>query len=203
MNTSRTPLPTEAHPLCWPSGRMRTLYPKRSRFENTITFGRARDVLIHELKLLITTDVILSTNIPLKNDGMPYATFATPKDKGVAIYFKYKKKPMVFACDEWDRIEHNVWAIAKTIEALRGIERWGSGDMLERAFTGFTALPNPSTKKHWREVLGFMGQPHVGMTFVHERFKDLAKQHHPDTGGDSNKMAELNRAYQEAKEELG
>lgn len=62
-------------------------------------------------------------------------------------------------------------------------------------------LPIPSTRKHWREVLGFMGQ-HAGISLVHDRYKELAKQHHPDTGGDSNKMAELNRAYREAKEDL-
>ena len=44
-------------------------------------------------------------------------------------------------------------AIAKTIEALRGINRWGTGDMMEAAFKGFSALPAPDTNKPWREVL--------------------------------------------------
>jgi hypothetical protein len=48
-------------------------------------------------------------------------------------------------------INRNIYAIAKTIEALRGIERWGSGSMVEQAFTGFVTLPAP--KSPW-EVIG-------------------------------------------------
>lgn len=161
---------------------------------------------MHELKLLRAAKIILSTNIPLRGDGLPYATFSTPKDKGVAIYFVFKQKQMVFACDEWDRIEHNVWAIAKTIEALRGIERWGSGDMLERAFTGFAQLPAPSMKKHWREVLGFMGSTtkleDINLTILKARRDELAMKAHPDHGGDSKRMAEINVAFDEAVREL-
>lgn len=186
----------EAFPLCWPAGRKRT-WPDRSRFGD-VSFGRARDTLMAEIERLGGGSPILSTNIPLKLDGLPYANRNQPEDKGVAVYFTYNKKPMVFACDEWDRIEHNIWAIAKTIEALRGIRRWGSGDMLERAFTGFTALPNPETKKHWREVLGFMNGSIVSLAGISLRRKELAHLHHPDHGGDWDKMVEINRAYEEA-----
>lgn len=179
-------------------------WPDRSRFGD-VSFARARDALMHEIELLGGIKVILSTNIPLKLDGMPYANRNQPPDKGVAVYFTFGKRPMVFACDEWDKIEHNVWAIAKTIEALRGIRRWGSGDMLERAFTGFTALPAPAQKKHWREVLemsGSAGNP--GKFTLKNRRDELAKLHHPDRpGGSTFRMMEINRAYDEALEELG
>lgn len=191
----------EAYPLCWPEGRRRNVVPVSSRFSD-VAFGRARDTLFHEIELLPGSKIILSTNIPLRQDGLPYATYAQPKDKGVAIYFQYKKKPMVFACDEWNKIEHNIWAIAKTIEALRGIERWGSGDMLERAFTGFTKLPSPSTKKHWREILGFMGAGPVPEFQLQDRKIELSLKNHPDHGGDTLRMAEINHAFDEAIEEL-
>jgi hypothetical protein len=192
----------DAFPLLWPPGRPRTKYPKGARFAE-IGFGRARDTLMAELNRLRATSPILSTNIPLKLDGMPYANRSQPQDKGVAVYFQYKKRPMVFACDEWDKIEHNVWAIAKTIEALRGIERWGSGDMLERAFTGFMSLPQPEQKKHWREILGFMGKPEgLRLVDVIMRRDELAMKHHPDRGGDGKIMAEINRAVDEALLEL-
>src|SRR3546814_19053229 len=50
---------------------------------------------------------------------------------------------MTFACDRWDTVRDNVRAIGKTIEAIRGIERWGASDMMERAFSAFEALPAP------------------------------------------------------------
>lgn len=194
--------PLEAYPLCWPAGRKRKAYPTASRFGRETSFARARDTLLHEVQLLGGKKVILSTNIPLTRDGVPYANRAQPQDKGVAVYFQYRQKPMVFACDEWNKIEHNIWAIAKTIEALRGIERWGSGDMLERAFTGFTALPNPETKKHWREVFGYMGRENVTLSELKDQRDNLAVHFHPDLGGSHERMAELNRAYDEALKEL-
>lgn len=193
----------EAYPLCWPEGRPRKVYPRSSRFTD-ISFARARDTLFWEIERLPGSSIILSTNIPLRLDGIPYANCAQPKDKGIAVYFQYRKKPMVFACDEWDKIEHNIWATTKTIEALRGIERWGSGDMLERAFTGFTKLPSPATKKHWREIFGFMGiQDKISQEMVKARRDGLALIHHPDRiGGSTFRMAEINRAFDEAMEEL-
>lgn len=192
------------YPLSWPPGRVRRKYPTTSRFGKSVTFARARDTLIDEICRLGGFKVTLSTNVPLKLDGMPYGTYATPADKGVAVYFEFKKRPMAFACDEWDRIEHNVWAIAKTIEALRGIERWGPGWMMEQAFSGFTALPAPETKKHWKEVLGFMGTADVtiGTNAVRLRRSELLKQHHPDVGGSAEKAAEINRAFDDAMKEL-
>lgn len=194
--------PLESYPLSWPAGRPRKKYPTRAQFGDH-SFEKARKALSRELDLLRAEKLILSTNIPLRLDGMPYATFKPPVDKGVAIYFMYRKRPMVFACDEWDRIEHNVWAIAKTIEALRGVERWGSGDMLERAFTGFMALPQPSQKKHWREVLGFMAGANATVERIKEKRNDLAHHHHPDRGGNPARMAEVNLAFVEAMKELG
>lgn len=193
--------PLNGYPLTWPPGRKRAKYPVRSRFGD-VTFGRARDSVIYELGRLRAKRVILSTNVRLKADGLPYANTTRPKDQGVAVYFSLKDRPMVFACDDWDRIEHNLWAIAKTIEALRGIERWGSGEMLERAFTGFTSLPAPEEKKHWREILGFMGQPLPTRVVLKDRRDELAHQHHPDRGGDGEMMREINRAFEEANREI-
>jgi phage tail tape-measure protein len=97
-----------------------------------------------------------------------------------------------------------VQAIAKTIEALRGIARWGTGDMLEAAFTGFTALPAPAATgtgpKHWREILG---NTVTTVAQVNEVYRRLALAHHPDLGGDASKMTELNMARDQALRELG
>ena len=88
--------------------------------------------------------VILSTNIPLRNDGLPYANSREPNDPGVAVYFQHKKREMCFACDAFKTVRENAYSIGKTIEALRGIERWGASDMMERAFRGFAALTSGS-----------------------------------------------------------
>jgi hypothetical protein len=139
--------------------------------------------------------LVISTNIELRRDGLPYANRREPSDKGVAVYFDYKRRPMCFACDRWDRIGDNIYAIAKTIEALRGIERWGSGSMVEQAFTGFVALPAP---KSAYEILGI--RVDASEEEIESAFRQKAKQLHPDAGGSASAMAELNEARRMLKE---
>jgi DnaJ-domain-containing protein 1 len=90
-------------------------------------------------------------------------------------------------------------AIAKTIDALRGIERWGTGDMIEAAFRGFTALPNPEKKKSWRDVFGFSHDEHVDADKLRQRYRELASKNHPDRGGNSDAMANINAALKKAE----
>jgi hypothetical protein len=197
-----------AYPLAWPAGRKRTerYYRERAKFD--VTFARARDNIIAEVGRLAgkwpDPAIVISTNIALRRDGYPLAGQRAPDDPGVAVYFTYKKRQMSFACDRWEKIEHNMQAIAKTIEALRGIARWGTGDMLEAAFTGFTALPPPSGpaatgKRHWRDVFGTGVRTRDDLTAIYRR---LAGAYHPDRGGDPAKMAELNQARAEALQEI-
>lgn len=190
---------TEAFPLHWPHHRPRTRSSERSRFKVN-SFARVRDALMMELARLGARSVILSTNNPLKQDGMPYANRRQPEDQGVAIYFEYKKNPMCFACDRWDRIEDNIQAIHHTIEALRGIARWGSGDMLQAAFTGFQALPAPNGKEWWN-VLEVARD--AALHVCEGNYKILAMENHPDNGGTHEKMADLNAAIAQARRERG
>ena len=177
---------TEAFPLQWPAGKPRTRDPSRSRFG--VTFATARDELMREIQLLGASLPVLSSNIPLKRDGLPYAGQKEPDDRGVAVYFTLKKQQMCFACDRWDKVGDNIQAIRHTIAALRGIERWGTGDMVQQAFTGFIALPSNSP---W-EVLGL--KPGASREEIEAAYRQKAKQAHPDAGGSHDQMARLNAA---------
>lgn len=194
----------EAFPLSWPIGWPRTSKLSSSRFD--VSLAAARDGLFDQLRLLGATLPVLSTNIPLRRDGLPYANQPEPSDKGAAIYFVLNGKPMVFACDRWDRVKDNIRALEKTIEAIRGIERWGASDMLERAFSGFSALPAPGAHRSWREVFDFLPNDNAQITpaVIETRYRRLAKTRHPDAPtGSHEKMSELNRARDEALKETG
>jgi len=190
----------EAFPLSWPRGWPRTKNPSRSRFD--VPFTSARDGLMEQIRLLGGRLPVLSSDLELRRDGLPYANQREPADKGVAVYFEWKGQPRVFACDRWDRIKDNIRALEKTIEAIRGIERWGASDMLERAFTGFTALPSPGAKRSWREVLGFERASNPDREGIELAFRSKAKRAHPDAGGSTEAMAELNAARAEALQEV-
>lgn len=150
---------------------------------------------MNEIRQLGGRQTIISTNIPLRNDGLPYASFRIPADKGVAVYFTLKNEQMVFACDKWDKIEDNVQAIRKTIEALRGLDRWGVSEMLKRAFTGFKALGAPQGVKEqeWWQLLNLA--PTATEEQIRARFRELAKLHHPDvTKGSHDYFTQIKNA---------
>jgi hypothetical protein len=177
---------TEAYPLQWPQGKPRSSHPKRSNFRTA--HGAACQFVLGEIRRLGGTLPVISTNIPLRKDGLPYATYRSPDDRGVAVYFSYRGQQMCFACDKWDIVHDNIYAVGKTIEALRGIERWGTGEMVQQAFTGFVALPSNSA---W-DALGV--KPGASREEVERAFREKARVMHPDVGGSTEAMARLNEA---------
>ncbi|MBD3609268.1 MAG: J domain-containing protein, partial [Gammaproteobacteria bacterium] len=169
----------------------------------------AQNNLMKEIQRMGGRDPVLSTNIKLRIDGLPYASQRPPEDPGVAVYFTYKKQPMVFACDRWDLVQDNIHAIVKTIEALRGIERWGASDMLERAFSGFAALPSPDQMQAetWRDVLQMGNRlphetDHDVLQEAERNYKLLRSQYHPDRGGSAVAFQTVNEAIEQARREL-
>jgi len=197
----------EAYPLQWPDGRKRTAPGWREPAPFDVTFARARDDIVREVNLMVTGSssgrfgdpkLVISTNVALRRDGLPLAGQRQPEDPGVAIYFVRSAKQMAFACDRWNKVEHNMRAIVKTIEALRGIARWGTGDMLEAAYTGFLALPAPAARAWW-QVLGVAA--HAGTVEVIDAYRRLRSDAH--RAGDTDRFDAVNRAYAQFQDERG
>lgn len=187
----------EAYPLSWPDGWKRTQRRRRAPFKTG--FGDARNYLFDELRRMGGKRIVLSTNVPLRNDGMPRANMAPDgRDHGVAVYFQWKEKSMVLACDRFDRIHDNIHAIAKTIDALRGIDRWGASDMMERAFSGFKQLAAENAGESWWSIL--FCSPTASLEDVEAAFRREAKVTHSDIpGGDTARMQKLNWARDQAR----
>lgn len=211
----------KAFPLSWPDGWKRTASMSRTHahFGKTDTFqsqqgqstyaGKKRlsvsdavERLLDQFRRMGVPDwnVIVSTNVPLRLDGMPRSD-KEPADPGAAVYWKKDDKQAMrcMAIDRYTRVADNLAAIAATLEAMRAIERHGGGTILERAFLGFAALPERATQ-HWREVLGIEGTPTPQL--IEDRFRALAQVHHPDKGGDRNKFEEIVQARDAARLEL-
>lgn len=187
----------QSFPLAWPAGKPRTAPQLRKHSDfglrkanSSVTPDRAYRELRNEVNLLGGHDLIISTNVRLRVDGTPFRDERPVSgDPGVAVYFKRRNRDMVFACDKWMSVPENVWAIRKSIEALRGLERWGSKDMMEAAFTGFAQLAAP--EQPW-QVLGIKHD--ASKADVEKAFRRLAAEHHPDRGGDEQQMARINAA---------
>lgn len=179
--------PASGFPLAWPIGRPRARERERSQFK--VSLVAAIQDLKYEVDRLGGSQLVISSNLQLRQDGLPRGDRGAPRDPGVACYFTYKKKPMCFACDRWAEVHENMRAIGLTIGALRGIERYGSGSMIEQAFAGFTALPAP--EQPW-QVLGVKHD--ASREEIERAYRRLASEHHPDRGDESDKMARINRA---------
>lgn len=183
---------TDAYPLQWPVGVPRTAAHRMARAPFSCTLSAATEHVLNEVRRMGGVLPVISSNLELRRDGLPYANQRQPVDVGAAVYFRRRGRSMVFACDRWDKIEHNLRAIAKTIEALRGIERWGSAEMVDQAFSGFQALPSPAATEDWWTVLGVPRDATAGQ--IQAAYRTKARDAHPDAGGSDAAMSRLNIA---------
>jgi hypothetical protein len=192
--------PATPYPLQWPAGRQRRAARKDGRFRKyheEITVARALARLQAELDLIGARYPVVSSNLETRLDGLPRSGQAEPRDPGVAVYFQLGGKPHCLPCDTYTKVAQNIAAVAAHIEATRAIERHGVASVAEM-FAGFLAIEH----RNWRGVLGFLGATAVNRENVERRFRELARAAHPDTGGNHNRMADLNWARDEALREL-
>lgn len=208
-----------AYPLQWPEGWPRTSFYnlKEGQFSRrerrsgssypaarnlTVADGVARVLLELERFGVDRQDIVISTNLRTRLDGLPRSDQKEPDDHGVAVYWEDRKRARrVMAIDQYLRIADNLAAVAATLEAMRAIERHGGAQILDRAFTGFTALPAPGASRTWREIIG-VGPGERDLTAVRLAYKRAASSAHPDKGGSHAAMTELNAALAAAEKEL-
>jgi len=196
-----------AFPLQWPHGWPRTPVSKRTRSKYKVGFVLALEQLRNSLRLLgaHTSTIIVSTNVPLRRDGQPYADETRFDDPGVAVYWSTSTHSgQMIACDRWTLVHENIHAIGMAVDALRAIERAGASQILERAFSAFGALPasqDAPVKRPWWDVLMFPKELLGALTMpvVEARYRELAPKAHPDRVGSEAAMVELNQARAEAK----
>lgn len=187
-----------AFPLQWPDGLPRTERRVSSQFRTSLS-GALKNVR-ESLRLFATdsgkqvTDIVLSSNVGGLDPGQP-------SDPGVAAWFAWDGQQRCIAVDRYPKVEDNLQAIHHIIKARRTEMRHGGLHIVRQTFKGFTALPAPPGRKNWREVLKLTAA-NVTPKDVDEAYRRQAASAHPDTGGDHDKMAELNRARAEAKAAL-
>lgn len=216
--------PVNAYPLAWPTGWKRTppenrkggkffrserVYTDTGSRTNTysMTVEVARKRLLAELDRMGIPNyqVILSSDIPLRKDGFQRSDYE-PANPGAAVYWRDRKEQRVMAIDLYDRVADNIAALAATIEAMRAIERHGGAVILDRAFSGFAALPAPvAAQKPWRQVFGFAAAEDVSELRLQGAYRTARGEAHPDRPetGSHEKFLAVQAAYEQAARELG
>ncbi len=190
---------TDHFPLKWPIGRDRTASYLRKPAPFKTTMGRARDELLKQLKMMGARDVIISSNIETytrAGQQIMYADQSSAKtDPGVAVYYTWNKDQYSLSCDKWNSVQDNLQALMKTVDAIRGIERWGTGEMMKAAFAGFKSLPEPQKENNWWEILGVSFN--ADQQTIKEAYRKKAMVHHPDKGGNAEMFHKIQKAYEQ------
>ena len=202
-----------AYPLQWPAGWKRTpswerehdRFGKRQanqpggyKMLKDVTIADGVERIRSELKRMGITDddLVISTNLQLRLDGLPRSGQGEPVDAGVAVYWRDGGETRCMAIDRYHKVAGNLAAVAATLEAMRAIERHGGAEILTRAFAGFAALPAPASTREWWVVLDL--HPNARGTEVVDAYRRLRSQHHPDKGGTPEQFQAIELAYQAA-----
>lgn len=181
---------------------------RRSQFRTTP--GVVYHKLAKEIEHLGGRQVIIEAGydvFDIRNDGWPRSN-ARPSHSGVRISFQSQAAgPLSFECNTYTAIDDNLHAIAKTLEALRAVERHGAvkGGQQYREWKQLPEQPKPvadpleKAAQVFADACGVSAGVVVltapGFRYLEEAYRAGAKRWHPDTpGGDAAKMAALNDA---------
>lgn len=177
-----------AYPLTWPDSLPRVRRREVGQFKTELptalnnvrksleAFGRDSGVAV--------TDMVLSSNVTLGQNR--------PQDPGVAAWFRWDGEQVCIAVDRYETVAANLQAIYHVLEARRTELRHGTLALMRASFRGLRALPAPTP---WWEVLGV--EASATRTSIEAAYKIKARTAHPDAGGSTAAMAELNRARDE------
>lgn len=193
-------------PLCWPEGKPRAAERRGSPFRTSL--AKAHQEIRYEMERWQARGHVISM-APSYRQG--------PVDPGVALWWAMRPvsaigRPQarsdlrVLACDNYERREANLHAIALTLEGLRSFERYGTYSLAQAVEGARPALPPPASAAApegpwWWEVLGVKRDwPLDAIIAV---YKSRAEKAHPDHGGEPGEMAALSLAIAAARAELG
>lgn len=187
------------YPLTWPAGFPRTVGRQSGQQFKTSLAGALKNVQT-ALRMFGADSkkeiggLVISSNVTL---GVQ-----RPADPGVSVWFTWDGLPVCIAVDRYQLVEANLQAIFHIVEARRTELRHGGLHIVRASFAGFKSLPAPSTPaKTWHQVLGLSVD--VSLQRAESRYRELAKEAHPDRpGGSDEKMAQLNAAIDQARKEL-
>jgi hypothetical protein len=204
----------------WP--RLETPAGERKGNVFPSTLNRTLQLLARELAalksinpILITTDHHAERDVRI--DGLPRTDIRQPKQPGVIIEFfantgRETRDRLQYACDRFQRWEHNLHAIMLTLQSLRAVDRYGATAAGEQ-YSGFKALPPPqallwTVEDAARFLAGVKGVNNTADSIIaspmafESAYRSAVKVLHPDAGGSAGQWADLQRAQESLQRHL-
>jgi hypothetical protein len=205
----------------WPGTLLNEAQRKDHPFE--ADWRSTLQLLDTEVRQLGANEAVLQMALDeadIKLDGSPYAN-ARPKHPGVILSVETKKQgPLSFPCDRF-RERHwrsslsgwqaNVRAVALAMQALRKVDRYGITTQGEQ-YVGWKAIgsgipmgagdePKMTAEDAARLLIDAADEAVAGPLDIIEGrvdatsiYREAAKRHHPDVGGDPDLFRKLTEA---------
>lgn len=191
---------------------------KKRTTQFSSTWVQTERLLLDEVAHLKGRNLVIGMDITeadLKLNGELRAR-ARPSSDAVEVAFESAHGPMLYRCDrmlapygfQGPAWQHNVRAIAKTLEALRAVERYGAVDTGQQ-YAGFKALPagrampaSHMTRDRAIAILAsYVDVPpqHLNLTpeSLRHAWRRARRQAHPDAqSGDQTKWDQVEQAAQ-------
>jgi hypothetical protein len=184
-----------AHPLTWPTmfpraksrqaGSFKTSLPAALKnVQNSIRlFGSDSGKRVEQL--------VISSNVSLGVDK--------PTDPGVAVWFVWDGMQVCIPVDRYNTVQSNLQAIHLIVEARRVELRHGTLSLVRASLQGFLALAAPAGPEWW-DILECKRD--ASLDVIRQQYRRIAAQAHPDKPhGSTERMAAVNRAWEQAQEE--
>ncbi|GAA4075604.1 hypothetical protein ACFFOS_27510 [Nocardioides kongjuensis] len=183
-----------------------------TRFSSS--WPETEELLLAEVGRLRGRDIVVEVDLregDLRVDGRPKAKAQAATPAVVVAFETVAHGPMLYRCDTFTTSyydqgpawQHNVRAIAKTLEALRAVDRYGATETGQqyqgfRAIGGGTPMPAapPAMPRHEAEnvLIHWSGGPGPIDERAYRRARGAA---HPDRhGGDRTAWDQVERAAQ-------
>lgn len=213
----RTPITYRAL-SAWPNNVRATPYDKRKRSPFRSAWGATLDDLDRELVAAKAWNVVIEIDAPpseIRRDGMPRVDART-RGPGVIISYElhYKNNSVqrfVFPCDTYHDWQDNVRAIAKTLEALRAVDRYGVTRDGQQ-FAGFKAIPASTGTTLSVEQAANVLSRHGGIVLnqnqpdyeaARRAFRSARSRTHPDAGGTTDEFTLVTSAGKALEQHFG
>lgn len=182
----------------WPGKPTRNR--QRSRFgsrQNGATQSAALGVVRDELRHLGAREVVVQLALresDIRLDGWPRSNARSPEHPGVIISFESRHGPLEYATDRYSRWECNLYAIGRSLEALRKVDRYGVSGAGQQ-YTGWKKIGATSTPTAETVLAKWSG-------FAHDQvrrepraaYRKAARATHPDVGGSHEDFHAVNEA---------
>jgi hypothetical protein len=183
----------------WPAGFERTPPAERVQYPHGFqtAMADAFENIVTELKRMNVDEWRVDSGTDHRSDKphLPYAGAPNkPDDPGVVARWTVDGEQFAAACDQWNNVRDNAQATALYLDAKRALDRYG----VATAESEFATARLPSGD----DVVTGAAPPHqvlgvdadAGDQEVRAAYRDLAKDVHPNRGGDRDAFERINDA---------